>query len=58
MNAMSRLLDGRTIQFATRVTPDFDLRIRLLAQSQGVLIVEVLEKVLDAYEHYYKIENN
>ena len=49
---------GRTIQFATRVTPDFDRRIRLLAQSQGVFIVEVLEKALDAYETYYKPENN
>lgn len=45
---------GRTVQFATRVTPDFDRRIRILAKSQGVLIVEVLERALDVYEKMYK----
>lgn len=41
---------GRTIQFATRVSPDFDLRVRSLAQREGLLLVEVLEKALEAYE--------
>ena len=41
---------NRTIQFATRVTPDFDRRIRDLAEREGLLIVEVLERALDAYE--------
>lgn len=41
---------GRTIQFATRVSPAFDERIRVIAQREGMLLVEVLEKALDAYE--------
>ena len=42
---------GRTVQFATRVSPEFDRRVRSLAQRQGLLLVEVLERALDAYEH-------
>ncbi len=41
---------GRTLQFATRVSPDFDARLRTIAENQGMLIVEVLEQALDAYE--------
>lgn len=41
---------GRTVQFATRVSPEFDARIRALAQRDGLLLVEVLEKALKAYE--------
>lgn len=41
---------GRTEQFATRVTPDFDRRIREIAVRDGLLLVEVLERALDAYE--------
>ena len=41
---------GRTIQFATRVSPDFDERIRQIAMRDGMLLVEVLERALDAYE--------
>jgi hypothetical protein len=41
---------NRTVQFATRVTPDWDARIREIAQREGVLLVEILEKALDAYE--------
>lgn len=41
---------GRLIPFATRVTPEFDDRIRKIAQRDGVLLVEVLEQGLDAYE--------
>lgn len=40
----------RTIQFATRVTDEFDTRLREIAQRDGLLLVEVLEKALDAYE--------
>lgn len=40
----------RTIQFATRVSPEFDERIRAIAQRDGLLLVEVLEKALEAYE--------
>ena len=41
---------GRTVQFATRVSPEFDQRIRQIAMRDGVLLVEVLERALDAYE--------
>ena len=41
---------GRTVQFATRVSPDFDERIRRIAMRDGMLLVEVLERALDAYE--------
>ena len=41
---------GRTVQFATRVSPDFDERVRQIAMRDGMLLVEVLEHALDAYE--------
>ena len=41
---------GRTVQFATRVSPEFDRRVREIAKDQGLLIVEVLERALDALE--------
>lgn len=41
---------NRTVQFATRVTPDWDARIRALAMQEGVLLVEILERALDCYE--------
>jgi hypothetical protein len=41
---------GRTVQFATRVSPDFDERIREIAKREGKLLVEVLEQALEAYE--------
>jgi hypothetical protein len=41
---------GRTVQFATRVSPEFDERLRQIAEREGMLLVEVLEKALDAYE--------
>ena len=51
-------LDGRSmrrtnriVQFATRVTPEFDRRMRAIAMEEGLLIVEVLERALDAYEN-------
>jgi hypothetical protein len=50
-------LDGRSlrrsnriVQFATRVTPEFDRRIREIARDEHLLIVEVLERALEAYE--------
>ena len=52
-----RVMDGRTarrtnrtVQFATRVTPEWDERIRTIAQRDGLLLVEVLEQALDCYE--------
>ena len=41
---------GRTMTFATKVTPEFDTRLREIAQRDGLLFVEVLERALDAYE--------
>lgn len=41
---------GRTVQFATRVSPEFDERLRDIAERDGLLLVEVLERALDAYE--------
>jgi hypothetical protein len=41
---------NRTVQFATRVTDEFDARLREIAQRDGLMLVEVLEKALDAYE--------
>jgi len=41
---------GRTEQLATRVTPEFRRRIHNIAQNEGILIVEVLERALKAYD--------
>jgi hypothetical protein len=41
---------NRVVQFATRVTPEFDQRIRAIAVQEGLLIVEVLERALEAYD--------
>src|SRR5581483_1299310 len=41
---------GRLIPLATRVSPEFDERLRHIAQRDGLLLVEVLEYGLDAYE--------
>jgi hypothetical protein len=41
---------NRTVQFATRVTPDWDARIRTIADREGIKLVEVLERALDYYE--------
>jgi hypothetical protein len=41
---------GRTLTFATKVTPEFDARLRETAQRDGLLFVEVLERALEAYE--------
>src|SRR5215471_12189942 len=41
---------GRTVQFATRVSMEFDDRLRRLAQHDGLKLCEVLERALEAYE--------
>jgi hypothetical protein len=41
---------GRTVTFATRVSPEFDERIRDIAEAKGLMLVEVLEHALEAYE--------
>lgn len=40
----------RTVQFATRVSPDFDEKIRRLAARDDLMLAEILEKAVDAYE--------
>ena len=46
---------GRTVTFATRVSPEFDERIRDIAEEEGLMLVEVLEQALAAYEVNRKI---
>lgn len=41
---------NRTVQFATRVSPEWDSRIRAISIRDGKLLVEILEEALDFYE--------
>jgi hypothetical protein len=41
---------GRTLQFATRVSWEWDDKLREIAQRDGLKLVEVLERGLEAYE--------
>ena len=41
---------GRTVQFATRVSEEFDERFRTVCKRDSLLMVELLEKALDVYE--------
>jgi hypothetical protein len=50
IDARSLRRTHRTVQFATRVSPEFDRRIREIAFEEGQLLVEVLELALAAYE--------
>ena len=50
-NLPGRRRTNRTIAFATRVTAEWDERIRDIAERDGLRLVEVLERALDAYEH-------
>ena len=52
----ARRKTGRTIQLNTRVSPEFDARLRELADAEGLLIVEVLERALDAYDRKRRAE--
>jgi hypothetical protein len=45
---------GRTVQFATKVSLEFDAKLRRIAQRDGLLLVEVLERALEAYEEARK----
>tara|TARA_R100001530_G_scaffold88501_1_gene61634 strand:+ start:77 stop:283 length:207 start_codon:yes stop_codon:yes gene_type:complete len=45
---------GRTMQFATRVTPEWDDRFRDIAEERGLLLAELLEQMLDAYEQQHQ----
>ena len=57
MDGRTMRRSGRTVQFATRVSPEFDERIRQIAMREGLLLVEVLERALDAYEASQKKEH-
>jgi hypothetical protein len=50
-DARSARRSGRTLQFATRVSPEFDSRLRSIAERDGKLLVQVLEDALEAYEN-------
>jgi hypothetical protein len=50
LDARSLRRTHRTVQFATRVSPDFDRRIREIAAQERLLLVEIMERALDAYE--------
>lgn len=50
MDGRSARRSNRTVQFATRVTKQFDDRIRAIAARDGLMLVEVIERALDAYE--------
>lgn len=39
---------NRTLAFATRVTPEFDMMVRDIADKENLKIVEVLEEALEA----------
>lgn len=41
---------GRTFQFSTRVSAEFNERFRVIAERDGLQMNELLEKALDAYE--------
>jgi hypothetical protein len=45
---------GRTVQLATRVSLEFDDKLRRIAQRDGLKLVEVLERALEAYEESRK----
>src|SRR6185295_11915330 len=40
---------GRVVQFATRVTPEFDKKIRELAQTKKLQLAVMLEEMLEVY---------
>lgn len=44
---------GRTLQLATRVSWDFDSKLRLIAQRDGLKIVEVLERATVSVDRLY-----
>jgi hypothetical protein len=45
---------GRTEPFATRVSPEFHRRLKLLAAEDNLKLVELLERALTAYEESRK----
>lgn len=50
MDGRSARRTNRTLQFATRVRPEWDAELRALAQRDGLLLVEVMERALELYK--------
>ncbi len=44
---------GRTVQLGTKVTPELKRKIKQIAANDGLKIVELLEKAVEAYEEKY-----
>jgi len=44
---------SRTKSLATKVTPEFYRTLKILAAQDGLKIVELLEKALEAYQEKY-----
>jgi hypothetical protein len=49
---------GRVVQFATRVTPEFDKQIREITEKKNVYLAEILEEMLNAYLNNEKSYNS
>jgi len=52
MDGRSARRTNRTLAFATRVSPEFDNRLREIAERDDLKLVEVLERSLEAYESF------
>jgi hypothetical protein len=50
IDARSLRRSGRTVHFATKVTPAFDNRVRQIAAETGKMLTEILEEALQAWE--------
>jgi hypothetical protein len=54
IDARSLRRSGRTVHFATKVTPDFDNRLRQIAAETGKMLTEILEEALEAWEREHR----
>lgn len=50
IDGRTRRRSGRSLQFATRVSWEWDEKLRQIAERDGLMLVEVLERSLEAYE--------
>ncbi len=56
IDARSLRRTGRTLQFSTRVSDEFDERVRNIAKRDGLMLCELLERMLDAYEQLAAVQ--
>ena len=54
IDARSLRRSGRTVHFATKVTPAFDNRVRQIAAETGKMLTEILEEALQAWEREHR----